>query len=139
MWNLRVVIGFHLSIDSVVILPSPVAHLSSPFSAFVPVTCTLSRIVFKLCFLEIGFFVLPLFLGILHLFVRSCVAVSKAKFAENLHFVLSRPDEIAFILTPFVFLLVFKCVFQRQGDDKLVGGECRVLPYGTVISYIIYI
>ena len=29
---------------------------------------------------------------VLHLFVRSYVAVSKAKFAENVHFVLSCPD-----------------------------------------------
>ena len=36
---------------------------------------------------------------VLHLFVRSYVSVSKAKFAENVHCVLSRPDLIAFILT----------------------------------------
>ena len=29
---------------------------------------------------------------VLHLFVRSYVAVSKAKFAQNVHFVLSGPD-----------------------------------------------
>ena len=40
---------------------------------------------------------------VLHLFVRWYVAVSKAKFAENLHIVLSSPDEIAFTLTSCVF------------------------------------
>ena len=38
---------------------------------------------------------------------KNYVAVSKAKFPENLHFVLSSPDEIAFILTSCVCVVFF--------------------------------
>ena len=41
---------------------SPVVHSILLFSAFGPVSCLLSRNVFKLVFVEIGFFVLPLYL-----------------------------------------------------------------------------
>ena len=46
---------------------------------------------------------------VLHPFVRLDVAVSKVKFAENLHFVLSSPDEIAFILTSCVLICFLEC------------------------------
>ena len=68
VWNFRAVIRFHLSICSLIFLPSLVILflLLAQFPAYFPEICWVFFIQ-----IEIGFFVLPLFLAVVGVFLAS--------------------------------------------------------------------